>query len=192
MAAGSRTASRPAPSRPADTSRTPARVAGLGAAARAETARVGGGKGAPAIVWTTAARTGGSIGCPESMAKPSGRSAAHSASVAATRLSCPARRWPEAMEAATRAVVAEPDPSLSLRSRRSRGRSAAASTFDGSSNHRTPTHVSIARNCAGGTVRSGRSNRRLIVSTSDAMPAMPAGPLRPSARICKVSAWSPA
>ncbi len=188
MPAGSRTASRPVPSRPAGTSRMPARVAGLGAAARTETARVAGGNGAPAIVCTNAARTPGAIGCPDSMAKPSGRNATHSASVEATRLSCSARRWPDAVAAATRAAVAEPEPSLSLRSRRSRGRSAAVSAFDGSSHHRTPTYVSVARNCAGGTVRRGRSKRRFVVSTSDAIPAMPAGPLPPSARICRVSA----
>ena len=80
------------------------------------------------------------------------------------------------------------EPSPSRRNRRRRGRSAASSTFDGSSNHSTPTEISVARNCAGGTVRNGRSNRRPVVSTSGAMPAMPAEPLPPSARICKVSA----
>ena len=116
------------PSRPAGNSRTPASVAGRGAAARAATDRVAGGNGAPAIVCSSAASAARlRAAAPISTAKPSGRSTACSARPA-RRSAGPARRavGRRRAAAATRAAVAGPSPSRSRRSRRRRGRSAVA------------------------------------------------------------------
>ncbi len=189
MAAASRTASNPVPSRPAGSSRTPASVAGLGAAASAETDLVAGGNGAPAIACSNAARARRLERLPRQQGEALGpqRDTVGQA-VGDASLLLSAQPTGGSGRRLTRAAVAEPTPSWSRRSRRKRGRSAVASMFEGSSTHATPADLNVARNRAGGTASSGRSRRSVLVSTSGAMPAMPAGPLPPSARICRVSA----
>ena len=189
MAAASRTASNSVPSRPADNSRTPAKVAGRGAAARAETDRVAGGNGAPAIVCNNAARTGG---CERLPRQQSEALWPHRDTFCQTGSDCasPARAQPAGSHGGRNqgggrragAVAVAPQQAQARTQRR---RIVVRGVLD-------PCHADRPQRRAQSRRRHRQQRTQqtaaFVVSTSGAMPAMPAGPLPPSARISSVSA----
>ncbi len=186
MAAASRTAAEPGPSRPAGSRRTPASVAGRGAAASAATDGSGRRKRrAGDRLQQRRERAAARAARRDSTAKPFRPQRRHVPPGPAATVRVPLGPLPA--DAAAAATSARGRRARRRRGRGAAGAAAAAAPSDRHSRVLDPGH-------AGGSQRRAQPCRRdrqqrtqdaqpAAVSTSGAMPAMPAGPLPPSARI---------